>query len=218
MFLIALGGVNETSSLAELVKEKMRITSVSTPDLQMILDGKTNHKILLILDGYNQYIPGTNKHIDKIIEVGIPSGTLIITSTPGNYLSDQRRNEMDAVVEIKGFTERHFYQWTQSFLGSQRSYDMMQQNGRLVEKSHANSYFNPTFLLTLAVLYTERKPQPDNQTQLNSLVFETMKIRAEQNTLSEQQNFERWLKCLDEISWTSLQKDSYQYLLNKVGC
>ena len=64
-FTIRLKYVDETSSLPELIvqqHEKLKPEHVS--QIRAILEGKTKHKVALLLDGYDEYKKGTNKEID----------------------------------------------------------------------------------------------------------------------------------------------------------
>ena len=51
--------------------------------LRPSLKGNRKHKTLLMLDGYDEYKPGTNKDIDDAIEKTVGSTVLILTSRPG---------------------------------------------------------------------------------------------------------------------------------------
>ena len=62
-----------------------------------ILSVKTQHSVLLILDGHDEYKPGSNKEIDRPIESTIDNCFLILTSRPdlpskeGQYVSKEIR-------------------------------------------------------------------------------------------------------------------------------
>ena len=68
VFLIPLRNVDENCSLAELVADEHDLEKEDIPLLQNLLQGKTKHKVLLLLDGYDEYTPGTNKKLDRAIE------------------------------------------------------------------------------------------------------------------------------------------------------
>ena len=77
----------------------MGLSDVPAVHLASILEGKTNHKVLLILDGYNEYIPGMNASIDEALKEGNVTRCTILTCCHGDY----HGSNVDAVVEIKGF-------------------------------------------------------------------------------------------------------------------
>ena len=56
---------------------------MQTEKVKAILKGKTKHKTLLMLDGYDEYKPGTNHDIDAAIDKTVGTSVLILTSRPG---------------------------------------------------------------------------------------------------------------------------------------
>ena len=64
---IRLKNVDETSSLAEIVKQQHdKIKDFPTGQIKSILEGRTESKVALLFDGYDEYHPGRNKEIDKM--------------------------------------------------------------------------------------------------------------------------------------------------------
>ena len=53
---------------------------MDTRHIESILEGETNHKVLLLLDGYDEYRRGINRDIDEAIESKIGNCLLILTS------------------------------------------------------------------------------------------------------------------------------------------
>ena len=109
VFLLRLCYVDKDSSLAELIvaqHEKLEQTDIKS--IEAILKGKTKCSTLLILDGYDEYKPGTNNEIDRAIEATIGNCFLILTSRPdlpskkGQYVSKKIRDRMDGEVIIEG--------------------------------------------------------------------------------------------------------------------
>ena len=83
LFLLRLRYANKTSTLAELiVSQHESLDKDDIKHIEAILKGKTNHRVLLIMDGYDEYKPGANKDIDKAIESSIGNCFLILTSRP----------------------------------------------------------------------------------------------------------------------------------------
>ena len=101
VFLIQLRYVQQTHSLAEVIKSQHNLDEISTDHIRSIIKGETNHKVLILLDGYDEYKKGTNRDIDKAIESKIGNCFLILTSRPGNdsgeitFVSERVRNKMD---------------------------------------------------------------------------------------------------------------------------
>ena len=104
VWTIRLRDVDENSSLPELIKKQHgQLKKVSSARIKDILKGKTKHKVVLLLDGYDEYKKGKNTEIDKAIEQGLGNCFLILTSLPG-YIDDSARDKMDGEITIEGFS------------------------------------------------------------------------------------------------------------------
>ena len=79
-----------------IIAEHEHLRDSDTNLLTSVLNGLTNHKVLLLLDGYNEYTPGTNSEIDKAIQSGVGKCFMILTSHP----------EHDSKMEEKKFVPR----------------------------------------------------------------------------------------------------------------
>ena len=88
-------------SLAKLVADEHDLEKEDIPLLQNLLQGKTKHKVLLLLDGYDEYTPGTNTELDRAIEKTIGKCLLILTSRPkdGTDFTRQVRDKLDGEVD-----------------------------------------------------------------------------------------------------------------------
>ena len=81
-----------------------------------------------MLDGYDEYKPGTNNDIDEAIESGIGNCFLILTSRPGDYLSKSIRDKMDGEIVIEGFSEENIQVCSTKYLKSDKmSEEMLKQ-------------------------------------------------------------------------------------------
>ena len=91
-------------SLAELVAYEHDLEKEDIEVIQSILSGKTGHKVLLLLDGYDEYTPGTNRELDGAIEKTVGKCLIILTSRPRDGIDFTRkiRNKMDDEVVIEG--------------------------------------------------------------------------------------------------------------------
>ena len=197
----------------------MGLNRTAQRHLQAILDGKANRKVLLILDGYDKYIPETNKNIDMVVEMGLKSGSVIITCCYGEYLHKQEQKRMDAVVDIKGFVGKKPNEWGVLYLErTTRWKDMFQHYEDLLHRSIA--FLRPIFTLMASVIYTEKNVLLKTETQLLCKVLEMILTKASMESFgcppSELKDLETWISILGEMSWKSLQKDVRQHLLDKV--
>ena len=117
VFLIQLRSVDKEISLVELVKYRHNLDNIPTSHIKSILNGETNHKVLLLLDGYDEYLRGTNKDIDKAIESKLGNCFLILTSRPRlDFVGNDVRKRIDGEVVIKGFSVKSIIQYTVQYL------------------------------------------------------------------------------------------------------
>ena len=118
VFLILLRNVDENCSLAKLVVDEHGREKEDIDILQNILHGKTKHKVLLLLDGYDEYTPGTNTELDRAIEKTLGKCLLILTSRPpdGRDFTRKIRDKIDAEMEIKGFNQENIEKCCSKYL------------------------------------------------------------------------------------------------------
>ena len=83
MFLIPLRNVTGNCSLVDMIiTEHDQLEKSDAYLIKSVLNGQTSHKVLLLLDGYDEYTPGINSDIDKVIQSGIGKCLTILTSRP----------------------------------------------------------------------------------------------------------------------------------------
>ena len=116
-------------SLAQIIKKQHDgLAQVSNQYIESILKGNTSSKVLLMLDGYDEYKPGMNEDVDEAIESGIGNCFLILTSRQGDYLSKSIRDKMDGEIVIEGFSEENIKLCSTKYLESEeRSEQMLKQ-------------------------------------------------------------------------------------------
>ena len=70
IFHLALKAVKGNENIENIIKEQHAAlcgNKVQLEEIRAIIEGETKHKVLLLLDGHDEYKPGTNTHIDKAI-------------------------------------------------------------------------------------------------------------------------------------------------------
>ena len=88
LFHISLKNVRKNQSIEHMIIEQhkgLSGNSVQLEEITTILDGPTSRKILLLLDGYDEYKPGSNADIDTAItRCSLRNCCVIITSRETN--------------------------------------------------------------------------------------------------------------------------------------
>ena len=223
VFLLRLVYVNKTSSLAELIvapHEKLEHGDIK--HIEAILKGKTKHKILLIMDGYDEYKPGTNKEIDRAIEGTIGNCFLILTSRPdlpskdGQFVSKKIRDRMDGEVIIEGFSEESIQKCSAQYLENEEQSRVMLQQAS--DAGIDVLLKVPIVLLMVCVLFSEQTSLPGTRTEIVKQIFElTIDRTILKHFLPDVRDLvDDLLFSLGEESWKALQSDVQQLLLKKV--
>ena len=209
--------MDKTSSLAQLIINQHVYLEDTGPNLiTSILKGETKHNILLLLDGYDEYSPGTNQDIDRLVNQGIGNCLMILTSRPG-YLDKQIRNRFHGEITIEGFSEENIRLCTSKYLQSK------ERSNRLLQQANQTGIDDllrvPIVLLMTCVVYDEREMLPNKKTKLVQTIFEMFMKRTTLKSSSRKsydvESIE--LILLGKFSWHSLKNDVNQLLLNKVS-
>ena len=217
--------MDKNCSLAKLVAEEHDLEKDDIPLLKNLLQGKTKHKVLLLLDGYDEYTPGTNTELDRAIEKTKGKNFLILTSRPkeGKDFTENIRKKMDGEVVIEGFSKKNIKKCCSRYLGSE------QEAERFLEKANKSAGLYqllkvPIILLMTSVLYKEddKKSLPERKTELYEDLYQFVMDRS---TLkphnfgcysNEVSNIQIMLQKLGKFAWEALQRDDKQLLIYKV--
>ena len=87
--------------------------NISENQVKSVLEGQ---KVLLLLDGYDEYTKGTNKHIDSAIEDTVGDCFLFLTSRDGEYISKKTQDKFDGEIKISDLVTVEFGNSLQSIL------------------------------------------------------------------------------------------------------
>ena len=216
--------MDKTSSLTQIIKSQHNLRKVSTEHIESILEGETNHKVLLLLDGYDEYRRGTNSDIDNAIENKIGNCFLILTSRPGNdsgdkmFVSKKVRNRMDGEIVIEGFSPENIKKCSIQYLPSEENSLMFLTQAGETELSALLHV--PIILLMSCTVFISNMSLPHSETKLYGDIFDLIMDRTTLKTFGckskDIPNIEQWLSILGKLSWEALQNDTRQLLLNKV--
>ena len=227
VFTIRLKYVDKTSSLPELiVKQHAKLKSHHVGQIRAILEGKTKHKVALLLDGYDEYKRGTNKEIDEAIESGIGNCLLLLTSRPG-YVEKDIQDRMDGRVKIEGFCYKKIHECCNLYLGSEEQTDKLIKQAQEADICYFSKYRHdpgllriPIILLMICVIFDEKQTLPKKKTEIIGTIVELMMDRSTLKHFGckslELEHLDSLLYALGELSWIALQKDIGQLLLIQV--
>ena len=126
VFPIALKDVRSNDNIEDIIVAQhkgLRVTKVKPSEIKQILEGETDHRVLLIMDGYDQYKRGTNVDIDSVIErESLWDCCVIVTSRNTEELRDVR-SHIDCEVEIHGFDDESVAEYVKKCLARKKDVD-----------------------------------------------------------------------------------------------
>ena len=227
MFLIRLRDVDETLTLTEVIlKQHGKLEPTDKDYINLLLEGCPKYHVLLILDGYNEYKPGTNKEIDEAIENSVANRFLIVTSRPdfmtpdGRYIGGEIIEKMDTEVRIEGFTEDAIKRCATKHLGDDNT--KCENMIKLAKETGIYSLLRiPTVLLMVCVEFTRNASIFKSRTAICEKIFRQIIDRTILKTFSPYlcAELKKLLLTLGELSWESLQdKETNQpFVLTRVS-
>ena len=228
--MIRLRKVDTDTSLAQvIIHQHEELDGEDREYVEALLSRKTKQKVLLLLDGYDEYTAGTNKALDRAIESGIGNCFTILTSRPGTdsgdktYMSQEIRDKMDGEVRIEGFNDDSKKRFcTEYFESEEESEELLNQAYEKLDKDRYNELLStPIVLLMICVLYEEDRSLPDTRTKIYETVRELAMDRTTWKTFgcksSQVKNITKMTCVLGKFAWEALKRDIQQLLLNKVN-
>ena len=227
MFLIPLRNVDRNCSLTDIiVAEHGQLRDTDAKLITSLLNGETNHKVLMLLDGYDEYTPGTNSDIDRTIQSGVGKCFMILTSRPEHdskenttpFVPRNIRKNMNGKVIIEGFSKESIKKCSTKFLDSEdRSEEMLKMSK---ESNIYNLLSVPIVLLMVCVLYNEHGNLPKSRTEIFRLIYTRVMDRSTLkyfgSKAADLEDSDSMLRILGKFAWEALQDDVRQLLLRKV--
>ncbi len=226
VFLISLRHVDGNQPLQDIILHqhgRLKTEGVTPSEIRSIIKGETGHSILLLIDGYDEYTPGTNEQIDEILLHGKENCFIILTSRPGDYLKPLRES-MDEEVTISGFSYRNILKCAQQYLGSGQSCDeflpQAVQAG-IHSRRNIGLLHIPIILLMGCTVFSENKCLPSRKTGLFQQVILMCISRTTVKTMGkspgEVEDLHNPMVKLGQLAWAALNRESKQLLIFKMS-
>ena len=224
VWIVRLKNVDKTSNLAEIVRQQhQKLKTFSVGQVASILVGKTESKVALLFDGYDEYQPGKNKDIDTAIESGVGNCILVLTSRPG-YVSDKVKETMDIQVNIEGLSPANIKKCCEQYLdSSDKRRNMLKQAAKAGIFYHKDGFLQklktfiwepedellriPIILLMVCFIFEQNKSLPKSKTETIKTLYELLSKRSEVRGSEDNQQFSDSLFKLGKLSWESLMED-----------
>ncbi len=197
VFLISLRHVDGNQPLESVILQqhgRLKTEGVKISEIKTIIKGQ--QKILLLLDGYDEYTSGTNEEIDDLIANGKDNCLILLSSRPGDYLATVR-TKMDEEVTISGFSYENIIKCAEQYLGSKqaRREFLLQAEKASIHKSNDTRLSDmddyegllhiPIILLMACTVFSERKCLPSSKTGLFKQVIQMCMSRTTLKTMGK---------------------------------
>ncbi len=212
---------------------QLKTMGVSPSEVKAILHGETKGNILLMFDGYDEYIAGQNEAIDEILLHGPDRFLIVLSSRSGDFL-ERIRSQMDEEVKISGFSYKNIIKCAQQYLGSTQSCDefLSQAEKASIHNSlteignfgYLEEYEGllhvPIILLMASTVFIENHCLPSSKTGLFQKVvymcISRTTLKTMGKTASEVENLHKLLRKLGKLAWHALNRNTRQLLIFKV--
>ena len=122
IFHVALNAVETNENIEDIMVEQhkgLKGNDVQPNEIRAILGNQTKKKIVILLDGYDEYKHGTNSDIDHALtKEYLRNCMIILTSRESEHL-EMVRDCTDTEYEITGFDQQGIEDYGTKYLGSQ---------------------------------------------------------------------------------------------------
>ncbi len=239
VFLISLRHVDNNDPLECIIMDqhrRLKTEGVSESEVKAILHAKNRGDVLILMDGYDEYVEGVNEEIDDLILNGRGNCLLIVSSRSGSFLQ-LIRNHVDEEIRITGFSYENMKKCAGQYLGSRYScndfLEQAEKAGIHVEPQYAPRPFRstginegmlhvPIILLMACTLFIENKCQlPSSKTALFREIILMCISRTTLKTLGktarEVDDLREMMVSLGKLAWIALTRKTKQLLLYKVA-
>ena len=219
IFLVRLRNVTSNDPLETIIAEQHELFEKQESQLKSILDESVKYKVLLCLDGYDEYTPGTNEAIDQAIQSPNENYYILVTSRPGQYVSRSLMDQMNFQLQLDGFRDDEIKRCTEDYLG--KAEETRKFIRSLKDTGLKDLKKVPAFLLMLLQLHGKLESLPKKKTQV---IWNIMKMCIDRSvqrhfhiTVDEMENLDEMLYRLGELSWNALKKYVSNLVVNKVS-
>ena len=243
VFHISLRNVQDDTPIERIIVEEhsqLKAKDVEPEDIKSILTGEAfreagvgDQRVLLLLDGHDEYEEDTNPSIDDLIRKRSRDDCWLILTSREKKKTNDLRQFMHAEAEIKGFNNKKIPEYIEKRLGTkQRANHLLNQaerKGLIRRRLLATSDFGllaiPLLLNMICVLFLMASKLPSIKVDLyKAILQQNMTREARRGSGSDETDAaqtdartaarEEALRKLSELAWEGLLQDKLE--LDKV--
>ena len=223
VFHVALKGVKDNKNIEEIIISQHPAlfgNKVQSREIRSILE--EDEKVLIILDGHDEYKPGTNSDIDKIITKFILRNCCVIITSRETKELATIRGCIDAEAKITGFDKPRVEEYiTKCMRSSEKCEQLLSKTEEIGIQSHEDCGILsiPNLLHMICILSLNRISLPRSKTGIFSAIVERCphwdEIRKTgQKTL---RHFTTTVLKLGELAMEGLQREHFQQTFTTVN-
>ena len=160
IFHVALNMVQSDEDIENIIVEQhkgLKGNGVQPAEIKAIIGVSSSQRVVIILDGHDEYKPGTNSDIDYAITKEYLRNCLIILSSRETEILRKLRRDVDTEVEITGFDKEGVQKYAAQYLENSEKCKQLLEKAKAFETS--SSIFDygilhiPIFLNMICVLF-----------------------------------------------------------------
>ena len=233
VFHVSLKFVKDDIPLENIIVAQhkgLKAKKVGPSEIKTILESESERgKVLLLLDGHDEYRTGINTDIDSALQKeNVWNCWIILTSRETEQLEKLKRY-MNAEVEIHGFDEQNVKEYITKSLRSKEKADKLLQQARRRELCRGNEdegyYFGdsllriPILLNMICVLFLCNDTLPTTRTGIIKKIVDRCIDRETIRRKGERvlQTAKRALVKLGKLAWEGLNEPGKRLYFEKVN-
>ena len=188
IFHIELKAAKKHMSIEELIIRQHTVLNamkVDPQEIKAIIEGHQNQKVLLILDGHDEYKRGNKEIDDALKKMSLRKCWVVVTSRESKELQAMRPY-VDAEAKITGFDEERIYEYMNKYLGSSEKCEellRMAEDRTVIRREYDEETDGfkggdyeilriPILLHMICVLFLRRVSLPKSKTGILSAIVE----------------------------------------------
>ena len=231
VFHIALKKVKDDSQIENIIVEQhagLKARELKPAEVKCILEGDTDGKIMLILDGHDEYTVGRNSDIDGVImKEKLWNCWMILTSRETDQIKDFKQY-MDAEVELYGFIGENAQEYATKTIGNKEETETMLKqavdkglchwDGKKTFFLELSFLYIPIFLHMICVMFRSEKSLPDTSTGILQAIVERCIQREAIRGAAQRtgEGVQRALFNLGRLAWGVLNAEGKLFSFEKV--
>ena len=159
LFHVSLNMVENDDDIEKIIIQQhkgLKGNGVQPEEMKVILQNRGKKKVIIILDGHDEYELGTNSDIDNLIKREYLRNCGIMLASRETDRLPEIREYMDTEVEITGFNEQGVEEYAAKYLGSPKCDELLQKTEKGKTKDTSLNYeilHIPIFLNMICTLF-----------------------------------------------------------------